>query len=131
MKRTADDQIDDQGQDQGRDSAGEYVNGQAHGGRDELRGRDTSSFAAGGSSADDTAFDPATHPAPQFRGDLLRALEQTHRQQAAQRVLGAHYSAYQQQLDEQRRQRWLLALLTALVAFLVFAMIQWRKIRYQ
>ncbi len=127
MKRTASDQTGDQRQDQGRHHADEYVNGQTDGGYDELRRPDASPFETDDSFAENTAFDPATHPAPQFRDDLLRALEQTHRQQAAQRVLGSHYSAYQQQLDEERRQRWLVAWLAALVALLVFVAIRRRR----
>ena len=80
----------------------------------------------GDASPDETSSDPAASPTPQFRNHLHRALEETHRQQAARRVLGAHYSAYQQRLDEQRRQRRLLALLAALVMILVFGMIQRR-----
>jgi len=119
MTRTADDQPDDQARPEYDDRiAGDH---------EEPRRPDASSSKTGGLTGTEPAFDPASHPASQFRDDLHRALEQTHRQQAARRVLGAHYSDYQRRLDEQRRQRWLLALLTALVALLVVAMIQRRK----
>lgn len=69
---------------------------------------------------------PEPQPAPQFRNDLQRALEQTHRQQSARRALGAHVSDYEQQLaTQQRRQRQMFALLAALVALL--AWLWWRS----
>ena len=90
-----------------------------------------SSFETGAAPADESSADPPAAPAPQFRDRLHRALEETHRQQAARRVLGAHQSAYQQRLDAQRRQRRLVALLAALAAVLVFTMIQQSKARCQ
>lgn len=81
----------------------------------------------GDAPVDKPSSDSAASPTPQFRNHLHRALEETHRQQAARRVLGAHYSDYQQRLDEQRRQHKLLALLAALVALFIFTLIQRRK----
>jgi len=69
--------------------------------------------------ADDETANVA-QPAPQFRDDLHRALEETHRQQAARRALGAHVSEYQQELDEQRRQRRTLSLLASLIMLLAW-----------
>lgn len=67
----------------------------------------------------------AAQPAAQFRDDLHRALEETHRQQAARRALGAHVSEYQQELDDQRRQRRTLSLLASMIMLL--AWLWWRS----
>ena len=77
---------------------------------------------------DDTMIDTApnfdSQPTPQFRDELQRALEQTHRQQAARRTLGAHVSEYQQELEEQRRQRRTRSLLASLFMLLIW--LWWR-----
>jgi hypothetical protein len=127
MTQISDDQIGGRNRSQNDGRAYDAMDDRAGGDPDEIRQPDASLSEAGNLSAEEPTSDPAVHPAPQFRSDLLRALEETHRQQAARRVLGAHYSVYQQQLDEQRRQRWLLALLTALAALLVFVAIRRRQ----
>ena len=73
----------------------------------------------------ETRSEHAPQPAPQFRDDLQRALAQTHRQQAARRILGAHVSDYAQELEEQRRQRRTLSVLASILMLL--AWLWWRS----
>ncbi len=80
-----------------------------------------------GDATIESTSDSESQPAPQFRDDLQRALEQTHRQQAARRTLGAHVSDYAQELEEQRRQRRTLSVLASVLMLL--AWLWWRSQR--
>lgn len=61
---------------------------------------------------------PEVRPAPQFRQDLHQALERTHRQHSAQRVLGTR-ARPETLAAEQSRQAWML-LLFSLLALLTW-----------
>lgn len=57
---------------------------------------------------------PAVPPDAKFRQDLQRALEQTHRQQAAQRKLRTR-----QENSSRTRLRWIVSVILCLVALAV------------
>lgn len=69
---------------------------------------------------------PRAQPAPQFRQDLQKALELTHRQHQAQRVLGTRVETPEPGIP------WtMLALLLVLIACTVSATLYWSKRRTQ
>jgi hypothetical protein len=61
---------------------------------------------------------PTVPPNDKFRQDLQRALEQTHRQQTAQRKLGTHPAPKQDQARTVQRMAGFLLLLVALLLIL-------------
>jgi hypothetical protein len=69
---------------------------------------------------------PRAQPAPQFRQDLQKALELTHRQHHAQRVLGTRVETAETQIS------WtMLALLLVVIACTVSVTRYWSKRRAQ